>query len=272
MKDLAQKSFLSESDVSAYRENGFLFLPGHYSSGEMEVVRKELSAIYALDSPGRVMENDQTTVRSVYGSHADNPLMRRLAHHEKLVRPAMEILENDVYVHQFKINVKAAFRGDVWPWHQDFIFWQQEDGMPRPDVVNAVVFVDEVTEFNGPLMLLPGSHQKHVLPTIVDAGAVGWLPNLTADLKYSLSQDVVRQLVEGHQIAAPKGPVGSVLFFDCNLAHASVPNLSPFDRQVIIISFNSTTNRPTNLSRPRPEFLVSRDCSPIRDLFTGPIK
>jgi ectoine hydroxylase len=35
-----------------------------------------------------------------------------------------------VYIYQFKINVKAAFGGDVWQWHQDYIFWRNEDGMP----------------------------------------------------------------------------------------------------------------------------------------------
>ena len=37
----------------------------------------------------------------------------------------------DVYVHQFKLNAKAAFEGDVWQWHQDYGTWARDDGMPQ---------------------------------------------------------------------------------------------------------------------------------------------
>jgi ectoine hydroxylase len=73
------------------------------------------------------------------------------------------MLKSDANVHQFKINSKAAYRGDVWEWHQDYIFWQREDGMPTARVVNAVVFLDDVNEFNGPLLLIPTSHHLGVI-------------------------------------------------------------------------------------------------------------
>ena len=30
--------------------------------------------------------------------------------------------------------------------------------MPTPEVINAAVFLNEVNEFNGPMMFVPGSH------------------------------------------------------------------------------------------------------------------
>jgi ectoine hydroxylase len=44
----------------------------------------------------------------------------------------MQILGEDVYMHQFKINGKQAFDGDVWQWHQDYGTWQADDDMPAP--------------------------------------------------------------------------------------------------------------------------------------------
>ncbi len=35
------------------------------------------------------------------------------------------------YIHQFKINGKAAFDGDVWQWHQDYGTWKADDDMPE---------------------------------------------------------------------------------------------------------------------------------------------
>ena len=34
-------------------------------------------------------------------------------------------------MHQFKLNAKAAFEGEVWQWHQDYGTWARDDGMPE---------------------------------------------------------------------------------------------------------------------------------------------
>lgn len=184
-----------------------------------------------------------------------------------------------MYVYRFKINAKVAFSGDVWQWHQDYVFWLKEDGLPAPHVTNAVVFLDEVHEFNGPLFLIPGSHKEGVIevaPT-EELGPLGdkddgttplpenrpWLSNLTADLKYSLNQNVVSALVEKYGITAPKGLQGSVLFFDGNLVHGSASNISPFDRTVILVTFNSVTNVPVVTEKSRPEFLPVAMFEPV---------
>ena len=62
-------------------------------------------------------------------------------------------------MHQFKINAKAAFEGDVWQWHQDYGTWARDDGMPEPRAMNIAVFLDEVMPINGPLMLIPKQPQ-----------------------------------------------------------------------------------------------------------------
>ena len=35
-------------------------------------------------------------------------------------------------MHQFKINGKMAFDGDVWQWHQDYGTWLQRRPDARP--------------------------------------------------------------------------------------------------------------------------------------------
>ncbi len=66
-------------------------------------------------------------------------------------------------MHQFKINAKAAFDGEVWQWHQDYGTWARDDGMPEPRAMNIAVFLDEVMPINGPLMLIPKSHKHGML-------------------------------------------------------------------------------------------------------------
>jgi ectoine hydroxylase len=177
-----------------------------------------------------------------------------------------------VYVHQFKINAKAACGGEVWAWHQDYVFWLKEDGMPAPRVTNVMVFLDEVNEFNGPLLLIPGSHREGVVDDegrpAAASGEPAWMANVGAELKYSLKRERVAALARRSGIVAPKGKAGSVLFFDANVFHGSAPNMSPFGRAIVISTYNSVENRPMPRAEPRPEFLAGRDYAalvPVED-------
>jgi hypothetical protein len=56
---------------------------------------------------------------------AYNEACRILASDPRLVDPLSSYSARPVYIHQFKINAKAAFTGEVWQWHQDFPTWHQ---------------------------------------------------------------------------------------------------------------------------------------------------
>lgn len=270
---------ITKEQVRFFEEQGYLLLPECFTRREVEALRREVPAIFAEDSLRRVVEKDGSFVRSVYGSHMFNETLGLLARHPRLVRPAMQMLGGGVYVYQFKVNAKASFGGDVWEWHQDYIFWMKEDGLPAPQVINAVVFLDEVNEFNGPLYLIPGSHAEGVFDVAAkglpgDASSPygsspAWISNLTADLKYSLDKETVARLVRQRGLVAPKGNAGSVLFFHSNVVHGSPNNISPFDRTVVLVSFSRTNNVPAPLKNPRPDFLVSRNYEAIEPVTDG---
>lgn len=168
------------------------------------------------------------------------------------------------------MNTKAAFVGDAWEWHQDFIFWRYEDQLPAPRLLTVVIFLDEVTEFNGPLVLIPGSHREgmiHVVPRGENPPGYEhhpeWVANFTARLKYGLSQDVVRRVAATRGLVAPKGPPGSLLIVDPNLVHASGTNISPDDWYLCLLTYSHIDNIPQRREHQRPEFLVSRDFTPL---------
>jgi len=272
---------LTEEQLKNYEEGGFVFLPEYFALREIEIMKSQLPAIFAEDSPRRVVEKNGNIVRSVYGSHTSNEVFGRLSRHPRIIEPAEQILGSQVYVYQFKINAKAAFGGDVWEWHQDYVFWRKEDGMPAPRVTSVAVYLDEVNEYNGPVFLIPGSHKNGVinvdardLDTSKENGPPdykirkNWISNLTADLKYSLDKETVAELISIHGITAPKGPPGSVLFFHGNMIHGSPNNMSPFDRVVVIITLNSVDNIPIPVSdkERRPEFLSARNVNPVASL------
>ena len=56
-------------------------------------------------------------------------------------------------------------------------------------------------------------------------------------------RESLAELIERGGIRAPKGPAGSVLFFDCNTLHGSNANMSPFPRSNAFFVYNSIDNR-----------------------------
>jgi ectoine hydroxylase-related dioxygenase (phytanoyl-CoA dioxygenase family) len=270
--------YFTKEQFQAYQEQGFLLLNQYLSPDEVALMKGELPTLFAEDSPGKVLEKDKNTVRAIHASHTRNDVFERLSRHPRLVEPVMRLLGSEVYVYQFKINAKAAFSGDVWQWHQDYIFWRKEDGLPTARIINVMVLLDEMNEFNGPFFLIPGSHKEGMIDTsekkLTDVSKSSansedmssWKASFSANLKYSLSAETVADLVSNYGVTSIKAPAGSVLFFDSNVAHASPCNISPFARSIAIITYNSVENIPFPVENPRPEFLVSRDYRPVEPL------
>jgi ectoine hydroxylase len=251
---------LDAGELEAYRSNGFLLRPGVFSEQEVALLRREADAEFETDTERRTVEEGSGVVRAVHGSHLHREFFTRLTRLPRLIDVARQLLEDEVYVHQFKINAKRAFKGEVWEWHQDFIFWHCEDGLPGPQILTAAIFLDEVTEFNGPMIFVPGGQVEGVIG--VDPRGEGMKSLLGTDLKYSLDQPTMRSLVARYGLAAPKGGPGSVLWFHSNVPHGSAPNMSPFDRGLVLVSYNAASNALPRLSS-RPEWLAARDMTSL---------
>ncbi|MEU8510899.1 phytanoyl-CoA dioxygenase family protein [Kitasatospora sp. NPDC048722] len=249
--------------VARYHRDGYVLLPPGSLAGDLlDVALDELPSILAADDPGRVLERDGRTVRSVYGLHRTNPAIAALTRRPALLGAVRGLLDDDVYVHQSKVNIKAPFAGDQWEWHQDYVYWLTGDGIRRPDLVNVAVFLDEVTEFNGPLTFVPGSHTAGLLASTDADGmplgyedAPAWVATLTADEKFRVRHCVIEELARANGLVSPKGPAGSVLVFHPNILHCSAANISPLRRAMLMFVYNSVANRP-EVTGLRPDFLA----------------
>ena len=139
---------LTPAQIEQFKRDGYLFFPGLFSREEMNVLHREVPKIYAEHRPEIVREKGSEAVRTSFAAHTYNPAFAKLARHPRLVEPAVQVLGEDVYMHQFKINGKQAFDGDVWQWHQDYGTWSNDDQMPEARAMNVAIFLDEVNEFN----------------------------------------------------------------------------------------------------------------------------
>ncbi|MFD0855611.1 phytanoyl-CoA dioxygenase family protein, partial [Actinomadura adrarensis] len=208
----------------------------------------------------RITEPGGDAVRAVYASHLRQPEYAHLTRDPRLVVPAQRLIGGDLYLYQFKINAKPAFGGDGWAWHQDYIAWKIADGIPGPRLVNFVLFLDGVDEFNGPIVFVPGSHRDGMLRR--ERSTTHRSDQHLDPDDISLTPAEMRGLIERHCMRSPKGGPGTVVAFHPEIVHGSAANMSPFPRRVAILTYNDVRNTPRGT--PRPEYLVCRDTRPLR--------
>jgi ectoine hydroxylase len=154
---------LTARELDQFARDGYLFFPGTFAKEEVAVLIDEVPRLYAQHRPENVRERGSDAVRTNFAAHLYSYPYAKLARHPRMVEPVVQILGERVYMHQFKINGKMAFDGDVWQWHQDYGTWKNDDLMPEARAMNVAIFLDEVNEFNGPLMFIPGSHKLGVI-------------------------------------------------------------------------------------------------------------
>src|SRR6516225_8496700 len=244
---------LNPAELKQFDELGYLFFPNCFNEEEIALLRDDAEAILTLDRQ-EIWREKSGAPRTAFAAHTFNETFRLLASHPRLIEPLRQVFGEDVYVHQFKINAKAAFEGDVWQWHQDYGTWARDDGMPEPKAMNIAVFLDEVMPINGALMLIPKSHIQGVL-------AAGHDELTTSYPLWTLDKETVTRLAAEGGIVAPTGKAGSVLMFHGNLVHASPPNITPYPRKIVYLTLCAVSNHITKFTRP--EWIAHRDFTPL---------
>jgi ectoine hydroxylase len=253
---------LTPQQIDQFETEGYLFFPGLFSPEEMAELNGAVPELYARREAFNVREKGSDAVRTNFAAHLYSEPFARLARHPRMVEPVEQLFGESLYMHQFKINGKMAFAGDVWQWHQDYGTWLNDDQMPTERAMNVAIFLDEVNEFNGPLMFIPGSHRQGAIDAKHDLTTTSY-PLWTVD------DALIAQLVDragGRKggIVSPKGPAGSMILFHSCLVHASSSNLSPWNRVSVYLSLCAVSNHIRRFKRP--EFIAHRDFAPIECL------
>lgn len=255
---------LSDNEVEQYRRDGFLFFPELLSPDQVAMLlaeAKSLAAHWPSGQRGLVREPESQIVRSIFRLHKISEVYRQLFRDPRVFDRAKQLLGSELYIHQSRVNYKPALDGKEFFWHSDFETWHVEDGMPRMRALSVSIFLTESHEFNGPLMLIPGSHETYI--RCAGATPENHYEQSLRRQEYGVpSREALMQLIQGRKIVAPKGPPGSVVLFDCNTMHGSCGNLSPTSRVNLFAVYNSVENTivdPFCDRPPRPEYLAERE-------------
>lgn len=250
---------LMDAQIAEYEERGYLFFPGLLSRQEIAHLQAGLPRLLARAGEEVVREKDGSGApRLVYGAHAFEEAYRRMSLHPRVLEPVKQLLGEEVYIHQTRLNPKMGFHGGEWTWHQDFGTWHRVDGMPEPRCVMATVFLDDISAVNSPLLVIPGSQhfglREEVAP---EEGAVGYVV-------MQIDKTTVSELAEKAAIQALEGPAGSVALVHCNLVHGSAPNVSPYRRAIWYVNYAAVSNAATGTERAWHH--NNRDFTPLQPL------
>lgn len=255
---------LSGEALESYEENGYLFYPGFFDAGELRTCIEELERLRRSDEvrgqDGVITEARSNEIRSIFGIHHSNEVLSRLCRDRRIVNIARQLLGSDVYFHHSRINYKPGIRGREFYWHSDFETWHAEDGMPRMRAVSCTISLTPNYEFNGPLMVIPGSH-KYFVNCLGDTPADHYKSSLQHQFIGVPEPETLTRLVEEGGLETLTGPVGSVIFFECNVMHGSNSNITPYPRSNVFMVFNSVENtlvEPFAAPQRRPEWIANR--------------
>ena len=259
---------IDEQTLAGYQHKGYLSIDQLITAEELESFRAELRRL-SEDPQIRadertIVEAKSQEVRSIFEVHKISDVFARIANDPRVLDRARQILGSDVYIHQSRVNFKPGFEGKEFSWHSDFETWHAEDGMPRPRALSISISLTDNYSFNGPLMIMPGSHQKYI-------SCAGKTPD--DNYKSSLvmqgagtpDKETLTRFAEEYGIDVLEGKAGGATMFDSNCMHASNGNVTPFPRSNVFIVFNSVENtcvEPYAAPTPRPKFIGARDFTP----------
>ena len=225
---------LTTTDREHFAEKGWLFLADAVTPDQLFELRAQMAvwveesrphdAAYGTTIDGRPRFDLQP------GHSADRPALRRVqapsevsdAYYEvltdsRLVDAVADLIGPDVRHHHNKINSKQPGSSTEVRWHQDFCFTPHSNC----DLVTALLFVDDVTEQNGPLEVEDGSHR-------------GPLHSLWHGGVFTGAVDQAVEDRAKRASAVVTGPAGSACLMHTRLMHGSTPNHSDEPRTLFI--------------------------------------
>lgn len=237
--------YITPAEAIQFDRDGYLLVEGLFSPREVEVLLHDVQhgARVAGRTGGLADASGRSAKLAIWQELGDDA-WAAASTCPRIVNNIRMLLREEVAFFHGKVMLKEAKAGGAWEWHQDYGYWYQQ-GYIFPRMISAFVALDPATRENGCLQVLKGSHH------------LGRLEHQTVGNQTGAAPERIREIEKiferVHCVMSP----GSVLFFHCNLLHASAPNESDHHRRSFIMCYNALANpqlgeRKTSEQRPCP--------------------
>ena len=227
---------LTQNQVQQYRAEGWVLVPGAAEASELAVLNAQLDA-WIDESRTRTgnygrLPDGKARFDVEPGHMPEAPRLRRIgnpvdisdAYREflwdgRLPDMAVDLYGPDIRCEYSRINLKAPGSGFKVYFHQDHPF----EPHTNPDVVVTLMFLSDMTEENGCLCVVPGSHRERYSH---------W-----QDGKFTGTAAPDKQDGFWARSVPVTGQAGDVLLMDTWMLHASRENRSGSERRMLICDY-----------------------------------
>jgi ectoine hydroxylase-related dioxygenase (phytanoyl-CoA dioxygenase family) len=209
-----------------YEENGYLLVPGVFSTGEVEEMRDAIARILETVA---ATEHDRShtwagvdqslQLKGFHDLQYHDGIFTRMVAHPRVVAILTDLIGPNVQLHHSKMLVKPPEQGAPFPMHQDYPYFPHE----RHTVLAASIHLDDTDEENGCLHVIPGSHKLGPLAAEGESHTVD----------YPLESGT----------ACPAA-AGDVLFFNYLTIHGSGVNRSTRTRRNVLFQYRDPADVP----------------------------
>ena len=229
---------ITSTHARRFRDEGFLLVEGALPANDLEILRGECQRF--VDERDREMTHLGVDTLDLchrgrrYFVHAygKSPAVERFLFSDLMAQSAQAALGDSVYLCNEQFVVKAAERGMAFGWHQDSGFIPY----PHPPYLTCWIPLDDVTEANGTIHLLP--YPRAGTRDVVEHRR----DEKTNDLIGYFGDD------PGEAVIAP---AGSLVCFSSTLFHRAGPNATDHPRRVYIAQYSAEPLLSEDGSRPR---------------------
>ena len=237
-------SLLSSHQVRQFHRDGYLLLADALPTDLLKALKAQFQRWTAQSRKHRKPFGKTRDGRPRFdvepGHCATQPALRRIAspieistaylramRENAAVDAIAELLGPNIKFHHCKINAKLPGAGTEVKFHQDFLY----EPHTNDDLITALLFIDQVTEKNGPLEVLPGSHTGPLHELWHDGVFTGAVANPVAC-------QAARRTVQC------TGPAGSICLMHTRLLHGSAANRSTRPRTLFIAVYSAEDALP----------------------------
>ena len=242
------KHSLTDEQIEQYRNDGYLVVERLFDANDLkrvdQTIREMTDAALKGGDFSKVLElepepiDGQRVPRRIFSPYDQHDTFRDLAHDPRLLDKIESLITPNFHLQHSKLNMKPAKVGSAVEWHQDMAYFPHTND----DLVTTLVYLDDATEENGCLQVLPRHHTHYFEHSGKDGKFAGMI---TEDLG-----------IFGKPISLA-APAGSAIFMHCITPHASLPNRSARARRTLIYEYRAEDAFPiyygemTNISEAK---------------------
>ena len=257
---------LTEEQVAFYEEHGYLRIPNVFNKAEIDAMDRELEFLmqtWSERSQGwsgpwrKKYMDDKTEMKSQLIAMHDLSFYSQAwtagVTNKILCDSMADLLGPNVELHHSTLHAKPPETGHPFPMHQDWAFYQHNDGR----YVDVLVHLDDTCHANGEIRFLAGSHKQGALEHITKTPEGPCTPHLPTD-KFHLEDTV-----------AVPAKRGDVVVFQIHTIHGSHINTTDKTRRLVRVGYRDPENVQTGGQSLGRQGLMVRGVRPKAN-FTTP--